>query len=92
MQQVTPLEKLIAWHESWALRNQTVKCKGCGAEQPERDRTLTFTHESNCPNARFGIEPWRALDEVRDAYWIPPKGSPVEQGANPQTPEPSEPA
>ncbi|MGN8346827.1 hypothetical protein ACLEJQ_24810 [Pseudomonas sp. SMV71] len=89
-QQVTPLEKLIAWHESWALRNQTVKCKGCGAEQSERDRALRFTHESDCPNARFGAEPWQALDEVRDAYWIPPKGSSAEQDADARLSEPSE--
>lgn len=84
---MTPLEKLISWHESWILRNQTVKCRRCGVEQPEQDRQLQFVHEPDCQNATFGTQPWQALDEVRDAYWIPPKASSVDHDVSP---DPSE--
>ncbi|AOE61382.1 hypothetical protein QZH45_20185 [Pseudomonas corrugata] len=76
---MTPLEKLISWHESWALRNQIVKCKSCGAEQSESDRELAFVHEPTCLNARFATNPWQALDQVREAYWIPPNTAPVDK-------------
>lgn len=72
---VTPLEKLISWHENWALRSQVVKCKSCGAEQSENDKELAFIHEPSCLNARFATQPWQALDEVREAYWVPPATS-----------------
>ncbi|CAN1602662.1 Phage protein [Pseudomonas mediterranea] len=75
---VSPLEKLISWHENWALRNQVVKCKGCGAEQSESDRELAFIHEPSCLNARFATQPWQALDEVREAYWGSPETSSVD--------------
>ncbi|MBT2342352.1 MULTISPECIES: hypothetical protein [Pseudomonas] len=84
---MTPLEKLISWHESWALRNQTVKCKGCGVEQSEQNRALEFIHEAGCQKARFGAAPWQALDQVRDAYWIPPQDSSADQELNAVTSE-----
>lgn len=79
---MTPLEKLISWHEKWALKNRTVICKRCGAEQSEQDRDLKFNHATGCPDTRFGAEPWKALDEVRDSYWTPTKTSSVDQDAN----------
>lgn len=87
MLEMTPLEKLISWHEKWALQNQIVKCKSCGMEQSEVDRNLMFSHESGCPNARFGAEPWQALDEVRDAYWIPPQAASDDQDVTPSSSE-----
>lgn len=65
---MTPQEKLLLWHSNWALSKQTVKCKGCGAEQPEHDKDRDFVHHPECTAVLPGMSPWSALDDIRISF------------------------
>lgn len=81
---MTPLDKILAWHQNWSILNGTVRCKRCGGVQQEVDRSLQFPHSPTCTMFGATIQPWVALDDVKPAVDSLEQFTPVSSG--PQAP------
>jgi hypothetical protein len=60
-------ERLISWNLRWGLKDGTVRCKGCNAEQRESGRGGRFIHDERCKCVLDPDDfPWFDLDEIAD--------------------------
>ncbi|RRV10293.1 hypothetical protein EGJ27_01320 [Pseudomonas sp. v388] len=58
-------EQLISWNQRWSLKNGSVCCKGCHAEQLESGRSCKFAHNAECTSRLAADEfPWIDLDMI----------------------------
>lgn len=56
--------KLLAWHQAWQLRGNTLSCRRCGARQEEADGDADLVHFETCSSREVAKTPWTVLKKL----------------------------